>query len=82
MTTRWAARDMTAHPNRSGRGASRNPTPEEVRAMRTSSGLSAAELGALVHSTGRRVQEWCEGKHRMHPAVWELLTIKLKRATK
>jgi DNA-binding transcriptional regulator YiaG len=68
---------MPSHPNRSGRGASRNPSPEEIRALREEYGLSAAELGALVHSTGRRAQEWMAGTHRMHPGLWELLRLKV-----
>ena len=69
--------DMTSHPNRSGRGVSRNPSPEEVRAARDDAGLSSAQAGALLHTTGRVYQQWAAGERRMHTAMWELLRIKL-----
>lgn len=72
------ASDVSNHPGRSGGHTSASPTPEEIRDLRSRHGLSAAELGRLVHSTGRRAQEWMEGKHRMHPGLWELLRLKVR----
>jgi DNA-binding transcriptional regulator YiaG len=67
---------VTAHPNRSGVHAARNPTPEEIRAARDAAGLSSAEAGALLHTTGRVFQQWAAGERRMHPAFWELFLLK------
>lgn len=72
---------MTAHPNRSKWGR-RNPMPAEVRALRAESGLTQAQFGELVHTTGRVVMQWEADlpdpkARRMHPAFWELINIKL-----
>ncbi len=69
---------MTNHPNR-GRAASaaRNPTPEEVRAVREACGLSQTEAAAVIHCTLRGWQEWEAGNRRMHPAFWELFRLKV-----
>lgn len=52
------------------------PSPDAIRDWRRASGLSAAQAGALVHSTGRVWQQWEAGDRRMHPAMWELARLK------
>ena len=76
---------MTSHPNR---GQTRsNPTPAQVRALRNEAGLTQAELGALLHTTGRVVMQWeaepGDPKHRrMHPAFFELALMKATKGKK
>lgn len=55
------------------------PSPDDIRAAQRAAGLSAAQAGALVHTTGRVWQQWAAGDRRMHPAFWELFTIKAQR---
>lgn len=70
---------MAVHPNRSRAGSpASNPTPAEIRALRESLGLSQTAAAALIHCTLRAWQEWEAGNRRMHPAMWELLRIKIK----
>jgi putative transcriptional regulator len=68
---------MTTHPNR-GRAprAGANPKPAEIRAARLAAGLTEEQAGALVYATGERWRAWEEGARRMHPAHWELFSIK------
>ena len=57
----------------------KHPSPVEIRALRTGAGLSQREAAELVHSTWSAWQRWESGKRRMHPALWELAQIKIKR---
>lgn len=74
---------MANHPNRSRAGTSpaRNPSPDEIRALRDKAGLTQAEAASLVHTTLRNWQQWeaTEGTNMrpMHPAFWELFQLKL-----
>ena len=70
---------MSTHPNRGPKGPSANPAPEAIRAAREAAGLTQTAAAGLVHSTLRSWQEWEEGKHRMHPGLWELFEIKRRR---
>jgi DNA (cytosine-5)-methyltransferase 1 len=69
---------LTNHPNRArtNRSKARNPTPAEIRAAREEAGLTLAAAAALVHSALRSWQQWEAGERKMHPAFWELFTIK------
>lgn len=67
-----------SHPNRSGAGPSRNPTPEEIRAARDALGLSQRAAAELIHGTERAWQDWEQGLRRMHPGLWELFQIKCR----
>jgi DNA-binding transcriptional regulator YiaG len=49
-----------------------SPTPDAIRAWRRERNLSAAQAGALVHTTCRVWQQWEAGERKMHPAFWEL----------
>ena len=69
---------MSNHPNRGPTVPPSNPAPEAIRAGREAAGLTQTAASTLVHSTLRRWQEWEEGKHRMHPGLWELFQLKTK----
>lgn len=69
---------MTNHPNRvRGESPERSPTVEEIRAAREAAGLTQTAAGALVHTTCRTWQQWEAGDRRMHPAFFELFSIKV-----
>ena len=53
-----------------------NPSPAEIRALRTERGLTQAAAAALVHTTGRVWRQWEAGDRKMHAATWELFTLK------
>lgn len=57
-----------------------SPTPAEIRAAREAAFLTQTQAAYLVHSKLRTWQDWEAGVARMHPGLWELLTIKLARA--
>lgn len=67
------------HPNRSRRtdAPGRTPQPEEIRSVRERAGLTQRQAGALVYASERAWQEYEGGRRRMHPAIFELLRIKL-----
>jgi len=69
---------MPNHPNRGPQTPASNPAPEAVRAAREAAGLSQTAAGALLHTTCRTWQQWEAGDRRMHPAFWELFTLKLR----
>lgn len=56
-----------------------SPAPQDVRAAREAAGLTQAQAAALVHSALRSWQQWEAGDRQMHPALWELFTIKASR---
>jgi putative transcriptional regulator len=65
-----------SHPNRGGKDRpGRNPQPEEIRQLRDEMELTQAELAALLHASVRSVQKWEQGERRMHPGLWEYLTL-------
>lgn len=74
---------MTNHPNRSKRfGHSATPTPDEVRALRESAGLTVVQAASLLHTTKRTWENWeakvgSKNHRRMHPAFWELVLQKI-----
>ena len=57
-----------SHPNRSGAGPSRNPTPEEIRDARSRIGHSQKAAADMIHATERAWQEW-EAASRKPDAV-------------
>jgi putative transcriptional regulator len=67
---------MVNHPNRGRKGLASSPDPAEVLAARTAAGLTQTEAADLVHTTLRSWQQWEAGDRRMHPAFFELFTIK------
>ena len=60
----------------------KSPTKAEIREARKAYGLTQTEAGLLVHATLRAWQSWEYGEKAMHPAFWELFTIKTKRRVK
>lgn len=68
---------MPNHPNRSGRGRSRNPDPKEIQQARAAAGLDPDAAGALVHISGERWLALEAGIVRMHPGLWELFRLKV-----
>jgi putative transcriptional regulator len=53
-----------------------SPTPDALRAARNRAGLTQTEAARLVHSKLRAWQKWEWGESRMHPALWELFSLK------
>jgi DNA-binding transcriptional regulator YiaG len=56
-----------------------NPTPDQVKAARASTGLSQRAAATLVYRTARNWQQWEGGERKMCPALWELFGIKSAR---
>jgi len=54
-----------------------SPRHEELRALRTSAGLTQSQCAALVYVTLGCYQKWEQGDRRMPAASWELLRIKV-----
>jgi DNA (cytosine-5)-methyltransferase 1 len=54
------------------------PTPANIRAAREAAGLTQTQAAALIHSALRSWQQWEAGDRSMHPAFWELFSIKAK----
>jgi DNA-binding transcriptional regulator YiaG len=56
------------------------PSPQELRALRTASGMSQADV-AHVLCMGVGVYSHCEqGCARLHPGLWKLMQILVKGA--
>lgn len=66
---------MADHQNRVHQCAG-SPTPYQIGEARVLAGLTQTEAGALLHVDGRQWRKWENGERRMHPAFWELFTIK------
>lgn len=70
---------MSNHPNRGARSAESNPAPAEIKSAREASGLSQSQAGDLIYSGLRSWQHWESGDRRMHPALWELFLLKIRK---
>lgn len=66
------------HRNRSATHLGHVPSADEVREARETAGLTQTEAAALIWCSLRAWQQWEAGDRRMHPAFWELFTIKLQ----
>lgn len=53
-------------------------TPDQIKEARRKAGLTQEQAAKLVHVTTRAWQLWEAGDRKMHPACWELFTIKTK----
>ena len=53
-----------------------NPTPEQIKAARTSAKLTQVQFGALLSAKVRTVEDWESGARNMPAAKWELWTLK------
>jgi DNA-binding transcriptional regulator YiaG len=80
MTATLAA--VATHPQRRAKainlGTGHQPTKAEVIDLRSSSGLTQTQFGALAYKTWRAVQEWESGERRMPPDTWQLIQVKIK----
>ena len=57
--------------------ALKQPTPAEIKEVRTRAGLTQQQAAALVHrADGARWREWEGGKYGVDLAVWELFLLK------
>lgn len=64
--------------------SSQNPEPAEVAELRertqnrNSIGITAAQdyCAKMLHTSRRAWQQWERGERKMHPAFWELISIK------
>jgi len=62
-----------------------SPAPHDVKALReavqkrNNLGITAGQdlCAAMLHTSRRSWQQWERGERAMHPAFWELATIKL-----
>lgn len=54
-----------------------SPSPDDIRNMRTESGLTQADASAMVHNTERAWRAWEAGVNSMPPGLWELFHIKV-----
>ena len=53
-----------------------NPDPKEIKALRNKLGITQTAAASLVHTTCRVWQQWEAGDRKMHPAFFELFTLK------
>lgn len=71
---------MSNHPNRSRANSPvSNPKPDEIRAARESAKLSQERAAKLIYSAPRTWQHWEAGESRMHPGLWDLFKIKIRK---
>ena len=63
---------MTTHQNRSKKTKrpGDNPTPQMIRELRESRGMTQAQFAELGFYSEKAVIEWEDGTRRMHPMVW------------
>jgi DNA-binding transcriptional regulator YiaG len=57
------------------------PSADEIAALRAANGLTQAAMARLLHTSAGVFRQWESGNRRMHPAMWELLRIKLAHNT-
>jgi DNA-binding transcriptional regulator YiaG len=55
-----------------------SPTAKQVREARIAATLTQPQAAAIVYVATRTWQQWEAGVRKMHPAFWELFTIKLR----
>lgn len=73
---------MANHPNRSPGNPAANPNPQQIRDLRESHKLTQTEAAALVFTTQRNWAMWEAGDSRMHPAFWQLFSLKCQMQRK
>lgn len=69
---------MPNHPNRSSNAptTASTPRPSEIAEFRRARNLTPQECGALVHVSAGKWLLWESGDRTMHPAFFELATLK------
>ncbi len=70
---------MPSHPNRGNKTPASNPTPEEIKALRESLGMTQNAAAATIHASARAWQDYEAGARRMHPGLWELFRNKTRK---
>ena len=58
--------------SKTGNARWRNPSPQQLRKLRTSAGLTQAQAATLCLSAPRSWQDWEYGKRKMHPAIFQV----------
>lgn len=53
-----------------------SPSTDEIRAAREAARLTQKTAAEMLHCTSRTWQQWESGARSMHPAFWELFSIK------
>lgn len=53
-----------------------SPSPEKIKKSRMDAGLTQTQAADLIYSELRTWQHWEKGDRSMHPAFYELFTIK------
>lgn len=53
-----------------------SPSPETIKSKRQELGLTQTKAAELVYTTCRVWQQWEAGDRKMHPAFFELFTLK------
>lgn len=56
----------------------KHPTPNEIRALREKYNITRQDAGKLIYMNGRAFEKWETGARKMHPALFELLKLKLE----
>jgi putative transcriptional regulator len=56
-----------------------SPSPEQIRAAREAAGLTQRAAAELIHASLRGWEDWEAGRRNMHPAFFELFTLKTSR---
>ena len=69
---------MSNHPNRSRGNPAQNPTPDEIRELRLSLGITQSKAAVMILATERAWQAWEQGERRMHPGLWQLFLLKTR----
>lgn len=59
-----------------------SPTPQQITRVRNNAGLTQTQAADILYCNLRTWQKWEGNESKMHPALWELFNIKLKRFTK
>ena len=54
-----------------------NPSHAQIRALRTSLGLTQSEFAQYLYCSFRAVQQWEGGQRTMPASTWVLLQIKV-----
>lgn len=57
------------------------PSPDEIRQVRESVGLTQSDAARLVYRSTRNWQQWELNERPMDPALWELFTLKVHLGT-
>lgn len=67
---------MANHPNRSPGNPAGNPPPAAIIALRERMGLTQTEAAKMLFVSLRTWTQWEYAERRMHPAFWQLFTLK------